>query len=84
MHGCSASLDYLEQVQIQPLALFKEAVMTYKGLALLCQQKPGRVSLIQRACGVAVSDYHHHVVCGCICGCICGFGQMHGFLFLGY
>ena len=58
--------------------------MTYKGLALLCQQKPGRESLIQCAYGAVVSDYHHHVVCGCICGCICGFGQMHGFLFLGY
>ena len=58
--------------------------MTYKELALLCQQKPGRERLIHRPSVVAYNDDHHHVVCGCICGCICGFGQMHGFLFLGY
>ena len=48
--------------------------MTYEGLALLCQHKPGRERLIHRPSVVAYNDDHHHVVCGCISGCIYGFG----------
>ena len=52
-------------LQVKLFILFKEAIITYLGLAVLDQQTAGPSADHESVCAVVDTDHHHHVFSSC-------------------